>query len=120
MTKRKLTEERVEELKNVLERHSAPHIFLINETTGKLDRFEVLDKVECEGRRFIVLYPTPYPRVLGKTVPENVDEDGEDVVILELGGVDTDHINCEALDDDMLQKVFEKFKERNKNIYEFV
>ena len=111
--------ENLQDTKKIEERRSAPHIYLMNEDTKKLQRFEVLDKVEYNKRRFIVLYPVKEPRILREICPETVDEDGEDVVILELSGEHTDRISSNPLDDKTLAAVFEVFKERNQQNFNF-
>ena len=105
--------------KKIEGRRSAPHIFLVNEKTGRLHRFRVLDKVEYADRKFIVLYPTSYPLILGENDSENVEKDIEDVVIFELGGIDTDRILSESIDDETFRKVFKAFIERNREVYKY-
>ena len=74
------------------------NIITLNSESGEV-RFEFLDLVEYNGDEFVVLLPADDP-----------DESGE-VVILQLEATD---------EDDTLQAVFNIFKEKFKDEFDFV
>ena len=83
------------------------NIITLNDENGDEVRFEFLDLVEYEGKKYVVLLPE--------------DGDGE-VVILQLDDTDLDSEEDTFLgveDEETLQAVFGIFKERNKDEFEF-
>lgn len=86
------------------------NIITLNSESGEV-RFEFLDLVEYNGDEFVVLLPADDP-----------DESGE-VVILKLDTIDEDaeeesYIGVE--DEDTLQAVFNIFKDKFKDEFDFV
>lgn len=85
------------------------NIITLNNESGEV-RFEFLDLVEYNGDEFVVLLPADDP-----------DESGE-VVILKLDTIDEDaekesYIGVE--DEDTLQAVFNIFKDKFKDEFDF-
>ena len=90
------------------------NIIVLNDEEGNEVKFEFLDLVELDEEEYVVLLP----------IAEN-DEDEEDgeVVILKLEDTDEDseeesYVGVE--DEEILSKVFEIFKEKFKDEFDFV
>lgn len=82
------------------------YIILKDEETGEDVRFEFLDLIEYQGRSYVVLLP----------------EDGDEVLILRDDGLadDEENENYTSLDDaEILDAVYEIFKERFKDEFNF-
>ena len=89
------------------------NIVILNDEDGNELKFEFLDLVERDDEEYVVLLPV---------VDEGVEEEGE-VVILKVEDTDDDteeesYVSVE--DEDVLNKVFEIFKERFKDDFDFV
>ncbi len=89
------------------------NIVILNDEDGNEVKFEFLDLVELDDEEYVVLLPV---------VDEGVEEEGE-VVILKVEDTDDDteeesYVSVE--DEDVLNKVFEIFKERFKDDFDFV
>lgn len=87
------------------------NIIVLNDEDGNEVKFEFLDLIELDGEEYIVLLPT-----------EEDDEDGE-VVILKVEDTDEEsdeesYVSVE--DEETLNKVFEIFKEKFKDDFDFV
>ena len=95
-------EELNEELDNVI---------VLNDEDGNEVQFEFLDLIEYDGEEYVVLLP----------MEENEEESGE-VVILKVE--DTESENEESYvsvdDEETLNKVFEMFKEKFKDEFNFI
>lgn len=79
---------------------------VLNDENGDEVPFEFLDLIEYESNEYVVLLPTD-------------DEDGE-VVILEVEDTDGDEESYISVDDEeTLVKVFEIFKEKFKQEFNF-
>lgn len=80
---------------------------VLNDENGDEVQFEFLDLIEYESKEYVVLLPTD-------------DEDGE-VVILEVEDTDGDEESYISVDDEeTLMKVFEIFKEKFKQEFNFL
>ena len=91
-----------------MENEEVDNIIVLNDEDGNEVRFEFLDLVELDDEEYVVLLPV---------VDEGVEEEGE-VVILKVEDTDDDteeesYVSVE--DEDVLNKVFEIFKERFKD-----
>ena len=86
------------------------NIIILNDEEGNEVEFEFLDLIEYEGEEYVVLLPV-----------EESDEAGE-VVILKLEDTESeDEESYVSVDDDeVLNKVFEIFKEKFKDDFNFV
>ncbi len=87
------------------------NIIVLNDEDGNEVNFEFLDLVELDGEEYVILLPTD----------EDEDEPGE-VVILQVEDTDSEdeesYISVE--DEDVLNKVFEMFKEKFKDEFDFI
>ena len=89
------------------------NVVILNDEDGNEVRFEFLDLVELEDEEYVVLLPV---------AEEGEEEEGE-VVILKVEDVDeeSDEESYVSVDDDeTLNKVFEIFKEKFKDDFDFV
>ena len=89
------------------------NIVILNDEDGHEVKFEFLDLVELDDEEYVILLPV---------VDDGVEEEGE-VVILKVEDTDEDseeesYVSVE--DEDILNKVFEIFKERFKDDFDFV
>ena len=86
------------------------NIIILNDEEGNEAEFEFLDLIEFEGEEYVVLLPV-----------EESEEAGE-VVILKLEDTESeDEESYVSVDDeDILNKVFEIFKEKFKDDFNFV
>ena len=88
------------------------NIIVLNDEDGKEVRFEFLDLIELDDEEYVVLLPAD----------EDSDEPGE-VVILKVEDTDSDsdeesYVGVE--DEDILSKVFQMFKDKFKDEFDFV
>ena len=94
------TENEGEELDNIL---------TLNDEEGNEVEFEFLDLIEYDGEEYVVLLP-------------NDEEEADEVVILKLEDTDSDdeesYVSVE--DEDVLQAVFDIFKEKFKDEFNFI
>lgn len=90
------------------------NIIILNDEDGNEVQFEFLDLIELDGEEYVVLLPTE-----GEEGEE--DEDGE-VVILKVEDTDSeDEESYVSVDDqEVLNKVFEIFKEKFKDEFNFI
>ena len=87
------------------------NIIILNDEDGNEVQFEFLDLIELDGEEYVVLLPTE----------EDDNEDGE-VVILKVEDTDSeDEESYVSVDDqEVLNKVFEIFKEKFKDEFNFI
>lgn len=87
------------------------NIIVLNDENGEEVKFEFLDLVELDGEEYVVLLPA-----------EEEDEDAGEVVILKIEDTDNEeeesYVSVE--DEEVLNKVFEMFKEKFKDEFNFV
>ena len=87
------------------------NLIVLNDEDGNEVSFEFLDLVELDGEEYVILLPTD----------ESEDEPGE-VVILQVEDTDSEdeesYISVE--DEEVLNKVFEMFKEKFKDEFDFI
>lgn len=93
------------------------NIVVLNDEEGNEVQFEFLDLVELDDEEYVVLLP-----VTEEGEEEGEEEEGE-VVILKLEDTDEDseeesYVGVE--DEEILNKVFEIFKEKYKDEFNFV
>ena len=89
------------------------NIVILNDEDGNEVKFEFLDLVELDDEEYVVLLPV---------VEEGEEEEG-DVVILKVEDVDeeSDEESYVSVDDEaVLNQVFEIFKEKFKDDFDFV
>lgn len=88
------------------------NIVILNDEDGNEVKFEFLDLVDYEDEQYVVLLP----------MIEDEEEDDGEVVILKVEDTDDDsdeesYVSVE--DEDVLMKVFEIFKEKFKDEFDF-
>ena len=90
------------------------NVVILNDENGEEVRFEFLDLVELNDEEYVVLLPI---------TEEGEEEEGE-VVILKVEDSDDEDSEEESYvsvdDEEILNKVFEIFKERFKDDFDFV
>lgn len=85
------------------------NVIILNDEEGNEVKFEFLDLIELDGEEYVVLLP--------------MDEDSDEVVILKVEDSEDDEEmeNYVSVDDeDTLNQVFEIFKEKFKDEFNFV
>ena len=96
-----------------MENEELDNIIILNDENGNEVKFEFLDLVELDDEEYVVLLP----------VTEEGEEDEGEVVILRLEDADEDsdeesYVGVE--DEEILNKVFDIFKEKYKDEFNFV
>lgn len=96
-----------------MENEELDNIIVLNDEEGNEIKFEFLDLVELDDEEYVVLLP----------VSEEGEEDEGEVVILKLEDTDEEseeesYVGVE--DEEILNKVFEIFKEKYKDEFNFV
>ena len=90
------------------------NIVILNDEDGNEVKFEFLDLIELDDEEYVVLLP----------VTEEGEEDEGEVVILKIEDNDDEESEEESYvsveDEDTLNKVFEIFKEKFKDDFDFV
>lgn len=90
------------------------NIVILNDENGNEVKFEFLDLVEVDDEEYVVLLP----------MTEEGEEDEGEVVILKVEDNDDEESEEESYvsveDEDTLNKVFEIFKEKFKDDFDFV
>ena len=86
------------------------NIIVLNDENGDEIEFEFLDLIEYEGEEYVVL------------LPHDEEEEADEVVILKLEDTDSeDEESYVSVDDEeLLQNVFEIFKEKFKDEFNFI
>jgi len=89
------------------------NVVILNDEDGNEVKFEFLDLVELDDEEYVVLLP----------ILEDGEEDEGEVVILKLEDTDEEteeesYVGVE--DEEILNKVFEIFKEKFKDEFDFV
>ncbi len=101
-------------MENNLDGEELDNIIVLNDEDGNEVKFEFLDLVELDDEEYVVLLP----------VAEEGEEDDGEVVILKLEDNDDEDSEEESYvsveDEDVLNKVFEIFKEKFKDDFDFV
>jgi uncharacterized protein YrzB (UPF0473 family) len=95
---------------NLVENGEEPEILVLSDDEGNEEEFEYLTIIPYEGKEYIVLLPMANP------------EDGE-VLILQIEPIpgnedEENYVECES--DEIMQAVFDRFKEWYKDEYDFV
>lgn len=89
------------------------NVVILNDEDGNEVKFEFLDLVELDDEEYVVLLPV---------LEENEEDEGE-VVILKVEDTDDDSEEesyVSVKDEEVLNKVFEIFKEKFKDDFDFV
>ena len=100
-----------EDFNNDVENEEIDNIIVLNDENGEEVPFEFLDLIELDGEEYVVLLPV-----------EEEDTDADEVVILRLEDTESEdeesYVSVE--DEEVLNKVFEMFKEKFKDEFNFV
>ena len=97
---------------NFNEKEELDNIIILNDENGDEVKFEFLDLVEFEDEQYVVLLP----------VLEDGEEDDGEVVILKVedsDGNSEEEAYVSVDDEETLMKVFEIFKEKFKDEFDF-
>ncbi len=87
------------------------NVVILNDEEGNEVKFEFLDLVELNDEEYVILLPM---------TEDNEEEEGE-VVILKVEDSDEDEESYVSVDDEaILNQVFDIFKERFKDDFDFV
>ena len=90
------------------------NIVILNDENGNEVKFEFLDLVELDDEEYVVLLP----------VSEEGEEEEGEVVILKIEDTDDENSEEESYvsieDEEILNKVFDIFKEKFKDDFDFV
>lgn len=96
---------------NMQEGEELDNIVVLNDEEGNEVEFEFLDLIEYEGEEYVVLLPN-----------DEEEDDAGEVLILKLEDTDSEdeesYVSVE--DEEVLNKVFEIFKEKFKDEFNFV
>ena len=96
------------ENKDMLEEYE-PTIITLEDDLGNEEEFEFLDVVDFEGEEYVVLLPL-----------SEEESDESEVMILKIESLDDETETYAGIDDDeLIENVFEVFKERYKDEYDF-
>ena len=97
-----------------MENEEVDNIIILNDEDGNEVKFEFLDLIELDDEEYVVLLP----------VAEDGEEEEGEVVILKVEDNDDENSDEESYvsieDEDVLNKVFEMFKEKFKDDFDFV
>lgn len=101
-----------EDLNNIPESEEIDNIVILNDEDGNEVQFEFLDLIEFEGEQYVVLLPTE----------EDDDENAGEVVILKLEDTESEEEESYVSvdDEDTLNAVFEIFKDKFKDEFNFI
>lgn len=89
------------------------NIIILNDETGAEVKFEFLDLVELDGEEYVVLLPADEA--------ENEEEAGEVVILkVEASESDEEESYVSVDDEEVLNQVFEMFKEKFKDEFNFI
>ena len=107
-----MSEDLNKKVENENEGEELDNILVLNDEEGNEVEFEFLDLIEYEGEEYVVLLP----------VDEEEREEPGEVVILKLEDTESEeeesYVSVE--DENVLNKVFEKFKEKFEDEFNFV
>ena len=96
----------MENNENLIPEEEESNLLSLTDENGKETVFEYLDVIEYQGKEYLILLPVE-------------DEDGQ-VVILEIEPVDEENENYLSVgDEDLLNAVYDIFKEKYKDILIF-
>lgn len=96
---------------NNIQEEELDNIIVLNDENGEEVKFEFLDLVELDGEEYVVLLPA-----------EEDDEEEGEVVILRVEDTESEEEESYVSvdDEEVLNKVFEIFKEKFKDEFNFV
>lgn len=88
------------------------NIIVLNDENGEEVQFEFLDLIELDGEEYVVLLP----------IEDDEEEDEGEVVILKVEDTESEEEESYVSvdDEEILNKVFEIFKEKFKDEFNFI
>ena len=88
------------------------NIIVLNDENGEEVQFEFLDLIELDGEEYVVLLP----------IEDDEEEDEGEVVILKVEDTESEEEESDVSvdDEEILNKVFEIFKEKFKDEFNFI
>ena len=96
-----------EDIKNIIPEEEEASIIVLEDDLGNEVEFEYLDVIEYEGVEYLYLIPAD-------------EEDGNDVVILKITSIDDETESFEGIEDEeLLETLFELFKNKWKDEFNF-
>lgn len=96
-----------EDIKNNIPEEEEASIIVLEDDLGNEVEFEYLDVIEYEGVEYLFLIPAD-------------EENGDDVVILKITSVDDETEMFEGIEDEeLLETLFEMFKTKWKDEFDF-
>lgn|SRR5574344_2021213 len=95
-----------EEMNNQENEEELDNVIVLTDEDGKDVEFEWLDTIEMNDKTYVVVVPT--------------EEETDEVVILKMEKEDEEETFVGLEDEKEINQVFEEFKERNKENFEFV
>ena len=96
-----------EDIKNNIPEEEDASIIVLEDDLGNEVEFEYLDVIEYEGVEYLYL------------IPAN-EEDGDDVVILKITSIDDETEMFEGIEDEeLLDTLFDMFKDKWKDEFDF-
>ena len=87
------------------------NIVILNDENGEEVKFEFLDLIELDGEEYVVLLPVEESDVPGEVVILQIEDSDEQ-------SEEESYVSVE--DEEILNKVFEIFKEKFKDDFDFV
>ena len=107
-----MSEDLNNEVPENMEGEEIDNIVILNDEEGNEVQFEFLDLIEYDGEEYVILLPVE---------EEEVSEEPGEVVILKLENTsDEEESYVSVEDEETLNKVFEIFKEKFKDDFDFV
>ncbi len=96
---------------NDIEDEDLSNIIILSDENGEDVQFEFLDLIEYDSEEYVVLLPV---------IEEDEEDDGEVVILkVEDSGNDEEESYVSVDDEEVLNKVFEIFKEKFKDEFNF-
>ena len=96
-----------DEIKQNIPEEEEASIIVLEDDLGNEVEFEYLDVIEYEGVEYLFLIPAD-------------EEDGDDVVILKITSIDDETESFEGIEDEeLLNTLFEMFKDKWKDEFNF-
>ena len=106
-----MSEDLNNEIPENIEGEEVDNIVILNDEEGNEVQFEFLDLIEYNEEEYVILLP----------VEDEISEEPGEVVILKVESTSEDEESYVSVDDqDTLNKVFEMFKDKFKDEFNFI
>jgi len=100
----------MEENKELENLEELDNIIVLNDEEGNEVKFEFVDLIEYENEEYVILIPAE----------EDEEEPGEVVILKVEGETEEEETYVSVDDEEVLNKVFDMFKEKYKDEFDFV